>query len=248
MYDAGSPPEKFVAGEPWAGYLQSPHPFAVWPVEALKAAIASDGLCPIWGAPLSAEAFAASNPADEAHEAVRQVKALGGGSIVVATDVEEVGYESDKVGSVQWSLKCGQGIIHEGGLWVAYGGKEYLTDLLAAIRRTSLKCAPWVANYTTHPGYPVPGWPAGDRGWQYVGNVQHNGKTVDISTIEPGFPLVHAKRPADEPTDLTRRARRAGRVWMAHMTDRDKHGHPVSAKDRPEAEAVEAITVKVLGL
>lgn len=223
MYDAGSPPEKFAAGEPWAGYLHSVHPFAVWPEAALKEAIAT-GLLPIWGGPLDKVSFEGANAAAEAHEAAAQVRALGGNRVVVATDVEERAYEADPEGSVRWSLEFGHALHNEGGLWVAYGNKNYLT----ALARPGLKCAPWFAGSPVA-SWPVPGWPEGDRGWQYGWDVKHNGKTVDVSTIEAGFPLIHPKTDPHAATELSRAATRHARRLHNEL---HKRTHPIKAGPR----------------
>ena len=241
MYDAATPPVKFTVGEPWAGYLRSVHGFAVWPVQSLKDAV-KVGLLPIWGGPLDLAAFEAANAADEAHAAVAQVKALGGGRITVALDIEERAYESAPEQAVAFVRAFGQAVKHEGGLTAVYSGPALL-DKVAPFA-TSCELLPWVAEWTTHPGYPVPGY-GQPRAWQYAGNVHHGGKLVDISTIEAGFPLIHLKADPHSPTRLHLLERRAVRRLNKALPHRT---HPVAAKDRAAATECESELRRTLAL
>jgi hypothetical protein len=245
MYDAATPPEVFEPGIPWGGYLASPHPFAEWSRAALGKAVNAGGLLPIWGGPLDQVSLRSAKPKDEASEAVRQVRSLDGDRVVVAVDLEERIVAADINGAATYMGLYASQVAAEGGRAVCYGPRT----LLDLIRKTHFwqLMDPWVAEWETlKNGYPSPGWPIGERGWQYAGDAHHNGKLVDISTIEAAFPLVRKRGATPEASRLSWSTRRAMHRVVSNTSKRE---HSLVAEvDRPLAAKTREEITRILGL
>jgi hypothetical protein len=240
MYDAASPPAEFVAGQPWAGYLQSRYKFAVWPLSTLKDASQAGGVLPIFGGPLTVADFAGADVKSDALDAVGQVDKIGG-EVAVCLDVEQQAYDARPDDAVDYAVKFGAAVVGESGRVVYYGPRVFLDALRPKIPdHWLLDASPWVAEWEAlSNGYPAKGWPAGDRGWQYAGNVTVNGKLVDVSSIESDFPLVrHATR-----LEVLSRA-------AVHELDRKlpHRKHPVAEPDRAVCQRVHNQLGRVLDL
>lgn len=232
MYDADTPPETFVAGIPWGGYLDSPDAAAPWPLEKLKAALAV-GLLPIWVSPLTSGGFYGSKAIADAQNACAQVRKIGGDSLVVALDTEERAYEAAPSKALMYAVRFGRQVEKEGGIIVFYGSKTFL----AALRKLIKTGLAWLAEYTEPTKeFPVAGWPK-PRGWQYAADQEHAGKKVDLSRIEDGFPLIRAVKP-EKATPLTLRARHAARVLAKHLEHRT-HAVKADKGDRNLLKTVE---------
>ena len=239
MYYAATPPADFHSGIAWAGYLDSPTAAAPWPVDSLKAAL-TVGLLPVYVAPLTSDEYIARSAKADAEDAIRQAKALGGEGLTVALDTEERAYEAAALRSVTYARVFALVAHQLGGVCVHYGSEDFLNALRP---HTNLGLA-WLAKWTNDTTvWPLPKWKP-PHAWQYAGNVIIDGKQVDISRLDPGFPLMGLHK-NNQPTRLKLRARRAERVLINHL---EKRKSPIADPDRAPSSHLEQLLAEKLAL